>query len=361
MGRALTRFVSGRTFLVLMTAATVGPLALALLHHHTGGLPHSCAGTAIQLLMLVAAPHVLTTLYLVLDHRDLAGVSRPAMTIYAIPAALIVLNYAILLAAPPWAVLAYMLVYVHFSMWHFGRQNLGVVAFATRIASRRPMDSFERRTVMAGIIAGVLGGYHMFAPKLMLHPEAWPLDAAFIDPMFSRLWYGGIAIFVILVPLTLIHVVRHADRYDALSLPLYLGCVFFFLPAYISDHPLFLLVSWSVAHGVQYLFFLVFHAAAKAQGRLGVKALIPLGIFLLCLGGGVALWRYTLAVQNTSDTGLIRIMLATTNALTLAHYWIDAFLWQFGNPQRRAWLAQSYRFLSGQAAKTRVAAAAAGD
>src|SRR5258708_20726547 len=311
MGRALTPFVSGRTFLLLMAGATIGPLILAVLYQHADGLAQNCAGTAIQLLMLVAAPHVLTTLYLVVDRRDLAGVRRPAMTIYAIPAALIVLNYAILLAAPPWAVLAYMLFYFHFVMWHFGRQTLGVVTLATGLATRRPMDAFERRTIMAGIIAGVLGGYHMFAPGLMLHPDAWPLDAAVIDPIFSRGWYGGIAIYTILMPLTVIHVLRHADRYDRLSLPLYLGCVFFFLPAYISDHPLFLLVSWSVAHGVQYLVFLAFHAAGKAHGRLGLKAVIPFGLFLLCLTAGAALWRYTMAVQDTGDANLLRIMLAT--------------------------------------------------
>lgn len=361
MGRALTLFISGRTFLLVMTGATVGPLALAVLNRHSDGLPQICAATAIQLLTLIAAPHVLATLYLMLDRRDLAGVGRPGLTIYAIPAGLIVLNYVVLFAAPLWAVLAYMLIYVHFSMWHFGRQNLGVVTFATRIAGRRPMDTFERRTIMAGIIAGVLGGYHMFAPKLMLHPDAWPLDLDLIDPIFSRLWYGGIAIYALLVPLTISHIVRCIDRYDALSLSIYVACVFFFLPAYLSDDPLFLLVSWSVAHGTQYLVFLAFHAAGKSHGQLGFKALVPFGLFLLCLGGGALLWRYVAVVQDKGDAELIKVLLATTNALTLAHYWIDAFLWKFGNAERRAWLAQSYRFLAGQPAKSGATAMAAGD
>jgi hypothetical protein len=362
MGRALTLFISGRSFLVLMTGATIGPLALAVLNRNSEGWSQLCSGTAIQLLTLIAAPHVVATLYLVFDRRELAGVARPGLTIYAIPTALILLNYIVLFAAPLWAVLVYMLAFVHMSMWHFGRQNLGVVTFAMRISNGRAMDTFERRTITAGIIAGVLGGYHMFAPRLMLHPEAWPLDLQLVDPLFSRLWYGGIAIYAVLVPLTITHIVRRTDRYDALSLSIYVACVFFFLPAYVSDDPLFLLMSWSVAHGTQYLVFLAVHAAGKSRGRLGVRALVPFGLFALCVGGGAVLWRYSMAAQNGGNAELIKLLLATTNALTLAHYWVDAFLWKFGNPDRRAWLVQSFRFLGARAAaKSSPAAAAAGD
>ena len=358
MGRALTLFVSGRTFALLMAGATLGPLALILVHRATEGLPQTCAGTVIQLLTLIAAPHVLATACLLFDRRDLAGITRPGLTIYAIPAALMAGNYVILLAAPLWAVTVYMLVYVHFSMWHFGRQNLGVMAFAARIGKGRAMDAFERRTVMAGVVAGVLGGYHMFAPTLMLDPAGWPLDLARFDPIFSRLWYGGAAIFAALIPATAIHILRNRTRYDGLSLALYLGCVFFFMPAYVSDHPLFLLVSWSTAHGVQYLIFVAYHAAGKAHGRLGLAALAPLAVFIACLVGGVALWRLTGSVRDTGNADMIRILVATTTALTLAHYWIDAFLWKFGSAERRAWLVRTYQFL---ALQSQAAKAAAGD
>ena len=359
MQRSLTLFLSGRSFLALLAGATVGPLSLALLHHHTEGLSHLCAASGLKLLTLVSAPHVLTTLYLLFDRQNLAGIARPGLTIVAVPLALMALNFAVLLAAPLWIVLAYMLVYVHFSMWHFGRQNLGVVAFATRISGGRPMGRFERWTVMAGVVAGVLGGYRIFAPNLMLNQNAWPLDLAFVDPVFSRLWYGGVAIYVLLVPATALYLIQRQSRYRPLSALLYLGCVFFFLPAYVSRQPLFLLVSWSVAHGLQYLVFLAFHAAGQAQGRLGARALAPFGMFGLCLAAGVAIWRFSLNVQDWGDHETIRLAIATINALTLAHYWIDQFLWKFGNPERRAWLAQSYGFLDASRVPVRSSAIAA--
>lgn len=355
MHRSLSIVLSGRSFLVMLGLATIGPFALALLHHHTGGLSQLCAASTLKLLTAVSAPHVFTTLYLLLDRRNLAGIARPGLTIFAIPLALMAVNYAVLLAAPMWLVLAYMLAYVHFSMWHFGRQNLGVVTFATRVGNERRIGRFERWSVMAGVVAGVLGGYHIFAPGLMLNQNAWPLDLAFVDPIFSRLWYGGVAIYAILIPATVLYLIQRRPDYSPLSALLYLSCVFFFLPAYLSREPLFLLVSWSVAHGAQYLVFLAFHAAGQAHGRLGLSALAPLGVFVLCLAVGVALWRFTAHVQDWGDHELIRLAIATTNALTLAHYWIDQFLWKFGSPERRAWLAQSYKFLSRRANSPAVA------
>ncbi len=346
MRRRLALLVSGRSFLWLLAAATLGPLALSLLYLLTDGLSRNCATTGLKLLTLVSAPHVLTTLYLVVDRQNLVGIPRPAMTIGVIPLGLMAINYAVLLTAPLWAVLAYMIAYIHVSMWHFGRQNLGVVTFSTRIANRRSMTGFERWTIMGGVVAGVLGAYRTFAPDLLLNANAWPFDLSDIDPIFSRLWYGGVAIYALLAPLTLGYVLTRRSQYRPLSALLYLSCVFFFFPAYMANRPLYLFSSWLVAHGVQYLVFVAFHAAGRARGRPGLRALGPLAVFSGCLATGVALWTFS---QRVGDHEIMRLAIATTTALTLAHYWIDQFLWKFASAERREWLAQSYRFVNVQA------------
>lgn len=338
--------LSGHVFLVLLAGATLGPFALAILHVHTTGVPHIGAATALQVLNLVAAPHVMTTLYLLLDGRSLAGITSPRLTVFICPTLLIALSCAVLLLAPLWLVMSFMLVYVFYGMWHFGRQNLGVMSFASHIAHHRPMDRFERWSLTAGAIAGVLGGYRIFAPALLLNAQCWPFDLSTIDPLLSRLWYGGVAIYALLVPLTLLHVARHYRRYRPLTLTVYVGCVFFFLPAYLSDNGLFLLTSWSVAHGVQYLVFLAVHALGRGDGRIGAQALVPLASFLLCLMAGVLLWRYAAAVQDGGNFTAIRVALSLTTGLTFAHYWVDQFLWRFSNPARRAWLRESFGFLA---------------
>ena len=246
-------------------------------------------------------------------------------------------------APPLWGVMVYMLAFVFYGMWHFGRQNLGIVSFATRIGQRRPMDRFERWTLFAGMLAGVLGGYRIFAPALLLHPQTWPVDLSAIDPLLSQLWYLGIALYAVLIPVTLIGVAIRRRLYTPLTLAVYLGCVFFFLPAYLSTNGLFLIMGWSVAHGIQYLVVLAFHAMGRTGQPIGWA---PFGAFLLCLAAGVAIWQVGAHVQDGGDELTIKLLVATTTSLTWAHYWVDQFLWRFSTPERRAWLAQSFPFLN---------------
>lgn len=347
MDRVLAPLLTGRSFLFFMAFATVGPVALALLHLNTQGSFSLAGGGLLRLLELLAAPHVFTTLYLLVDYRELVGVPRPLLTLCAIPLVLMAAAAAVLVASPLWMVTAFMLFYTFFGMWHFGRQNFGVVAFATRISHRRPMDSFERNALTAGNIAGLLAGYHIFAPVLfLLKPDTWPLDLSAIDPVFSLLWYGGIAIYAVLIPLTLYRVATRWSQYEPLSLAILLGCIFFFLPTYLSTNPLLALVSWAVAHGLQYVLILGFHATGRATSRRGGQALWPLLLFAACVIGGVLIWRASGRLQLDGDDLEIRLAVAVVTALTLAHYWVERYLWRFSSPERRAWLEQSFRFLS---------------
>lgn len=122
------------------------------------------------------------------------------------------------------------------------------------------------------------GGYRIFAPTLMLHPETWPFVLSAIDPVLSRLWYGGIAIYVVLVPVTLIEAAVRRQKYDVWSMANYSGCVFFFLPSYLSSNGLFLLTAWTVVHGAQYLVVVGFHSLGppRAQTALARSRLSPL-------------------------------------------------------------------------------------
>lgn len=333
-------------FLLAIAAATIGPVAVVLVHVHTEGLPHFCASGAIRALNTLAAPHVVTTLYLMLDRRQLDGVSRPAVTIYLVPALLVATCFAILLAAPPWLVAGFMLFFIFYSMWHFGRQNVGIAGFAAKVSTGRSLDRAERWTLNAATVAGVLAAYHAFAPSLMLPPAQWPFDLSALDPVLSRLWYLGIALYAVVVPAALFCLLRNRRGHAWSSAIIYLGCVGFFLPTYLSDNALFLVTSWTVAHGVQYLVMLAFHAYESGKRREGMRAAVPGVAFSLSLTGGVGLWLAADLLATSADSMMARLVIATTIALTLAHYWIDQFLWRLSSPARRAWLGRSFSFLA---------------
>jgi hypothetical protein len=66
---------------------------------------------------------------------------------------------------------------------------------------------------------------------------------------------------------------------------------------------------------------------------------------------GVGLWLATDRMAGVADVTMAKALFAVIMALTLAHYWIDGFLWRFRTPARRAWLARSYPFLGGAAGR----------
>ncbi len=351
MDRVLAPLLTGRSFLLFMALATLGPVLLAALHLAIPGSVGLAGSNTLRVLELLAAPHVFTTLYLLVDARELVGVPRPLLTLLVIPALLMIATAAILVASPLWMVTGFMLFYTFFGMWHFGRQNFGVVAFATRISYRRPMGRFERHALNAGNIAGLLAGYHIFAPVMFtLKPQTWPLDLSVIDPVFSLLRYGGLAIYAVLIPFTLYYLVTNWRRHEPFALVIFLGCVFFFLPTYLSTDPLLVLVAWAVAHGLQYVLILGLHAAGRATGQpadsSGRFSVWPLLLFALVVIGGVVLWRVSGRIQMDGDDTQIRVAVSAVVAITLAHYWVERYLWKFSSPERRAWLEQSFRFLS---------------
>jgi hypothetical protein len=85
----------------------------------------------------------------------------------------------------------------------------------------------------------------------------------------------------------------------------------------------------------------------RARRPTGWAVAAPFGAFALCLAAGIVIWQASLRAQTMGDETLIKLLVATTTSLTLAHYWVDQFLWRFGTPERRAWLAQSFPFLAG--------------
>ncbi len=340
-------------FLVMLAAATLGPLAIALVHVQSGGVVHQCAASTFRLMNILAAPHVVTTIYLLVDRRQLEGVERPMLTVGLVPVALVLICIAVLMAAPLGLVAVFMLGFVFYSTWHFGRQNVGIASFAARVGNGRPLGREERLILNLGVIGGLLVSYRAFGPTLMLSPEIWPFDLSFAEPVLSRLWYAGVALYAVLVPVVLVRVLMQRERYPFWTLVNYLGCVFFFLPAYVSDNALFLVTSWTVAHGLQYLVMLAFHAGVAGRVERGAKALRPVLTLGLSLAVGVGLWLAADRTLAAADAVTAKALFAVIMALTLAHYWIDQYLWRFRTPARRAWLARSFPFLGGAATPAR--------
>lgn len=342
--------MEGRVFQYLLVIATVFPFIMFLLPEYSAVLAVTFAVGAFS------GAHVPSTSYLFFSKDVMTGVPYWKWTVLVAPIILILLVYVFLFAVPTWALIAFMLVYIHFGVWHFGRQNLGVLAFSLRIGCGRPMDLFERRTIVAGVLAGVCAAYTAFGPSLVLHPDLFPLPVSPVAPLFINLWYVGAAIYAVLIPVVLHHVWKKRNNYDFASLVLYLSSVLFFLSLFVTSNPVLAVATWATAHGCQYELFIVFHA--KSRIRATLAGLAPAAVLLVVVIAGRFLWT---TYPEWSPSWLAHVAGAAVVAITLAHYWVDMFLWRFQTPERRAWLYRHYSFLAGAPALSRQVVLVAAD
>jgi hypothetical protein len=330
---------SGHWFRVWMIAATVLPFMIAIALVAQPPFATRQLAAVFSIMGTLSAAHVASTAYILFNPADHVGVRSAHLTLVGIPLVLLITTFAVLLALPLWASMLFMLAYIHYGMWHFARQNLGVLSFISRISLGRPVDKFERTTIMVQVVAGMFAAYAVFAPALMLNPKVYPFDLSLIDPVFRRGWYVGLAMNVALVPAVIWHLIQNRQRYDAATAVTYAAAAFFYLPVFITRNPLIALAAWTVAHGLQYLVILGFHAASRPRPLISFAALAT------CVAAGYWIWRVCGQVQGGDDALIMKTAVSVLTALTLVHYWVDQFLWKFNTPERRAWLARHYGFL----------------
>lgn len=275
--------MQGRLFQVLLLGATLIPVAALL-------LPQTAiVAVLVPGIVSVSMVHVPSTAYLFVSRDVYAGVPNWKWTIVVVPLVLIALVFVFCLAMPTWALIAFMLVYLHFGIWHFGRQNLGVLTFSLRISCARPMSLFERRTINAGIFAGMCAAYTAFGPTLLLHPALFPLPTSAVAPYLEKLWYVGATVYTFLIPIVLYHIWKTRAGYDAVSALLYLCSVLFFLTLFIVPNSPLAIGAWATAHGLQYQLFLAFHAKSRMRTAAG---LWPGAALLLTAVAGYFLWTH---------------------------------------------------------------------
>src|SRR5205814_9956363 len=129
-----------------------------------------------------------------------------------------------------------------------------------------------------------------------------------LKSLLSRMWLVGIVLYVLLVPITIWAVTARWRRHSLLTLVTYVGSVFFFLPTYLSDNGLFLVTSWTVAHGAQYLVMLTYHAIGTGKHRSGRKVSGPLLAFGGALAAGIVLWLVTGQYTRTGDASTAKLL-----------------------------------------------------
>lgn len=366
--------------LALVLASTV-PFALVVLNNWSQTQPSSSLmlATIVSLIVVLNMIHVPSTLYLYTDPLIRARTRREPVRLALIPLLLWFSTAAAFYAASSFAtslhttaLLLMILFYLHWQAWHFGMQSYGVHSFVS-ITARRPkreawQAKLEKKLVMWGTIFGMMAVY------VQLGGHAWFLNLPHLDyALYQRIFgvafeigrWGCYAVSLA----ALIYVLRYRALFTRNSAVIFMISVCFFLPDYLAFMPpsstpgsFVSLLNFTLVHGIQYLVFMVAHVTGQVRQRKAEQALGHrkkgtldpwIMFFLIAVLLGLVINDATklsafgssvltaLAISFSQHT-LTLTFIGFSFGLTMAHFWVDQYVWKLSQPEPRAWVGDRF-------------------
>lgn len=227
-------------------------------------------------------------------------------------------------------------------LWHYQKQNWGVHSFVSRVASGESASKLEEWILKIAVIGGTTGA---------IHSANFGAGTAF-EAHSTTAFQAGMAITALLPVLIAVAISTvPALRTSPLRLCTLLVTSCFFLPVFIFADPGNAVLTYGLAHGLQYLVFMSYVAGATANGedaafspggadsRPGIVTLVVslLGVgFFLTVCGDVTLVR---------EWNLLPLF-GLSMGITMAHFVVDAGIWRLRDEFPRRYVGAAFPFLS---------------
>jgi hypothetical protein len=329
-------------FLISLLLATWLPIALFLAL--SGARIPPSLETVKFVVLFFGTAHVPATLFFYLD-KGFSEVIRHHKTRYVyLPVAVTVLT-GLVFAFSSATVQGYvLLLYWGWQAFHYGRQNVGVYAFAAIAQTGKSPRRAEKLAIDLGTACGVMGTF-----KILGMGVAPP----FLHPVFNFLYVAGGVGFLCVLVFTAVVYIKYVSDTTLFKTLFFFTSVFFFFPVFISTELNVAFLSYAMAHGFQYLVFMLaisLNAGGSESSKmlsllnalkvLGLIVTIGLGFTAVGWLKGMEAARQSPWLMRFADF-LVGAILGTT----MAHFLIDAGAWKLSMTRQRAYITERFNFL----------------
>jgi hypothetical protein len=332
---------AGALFSAALILATVIPFfGIALTPAHPSLVP------AVAFVLLLGSTHVVATFYLLTDAEVRRFLRQHPVQMIAIPCLLFAGGMAVLSASGGPVFVAAILAFFLWQTWHFGAQNIGVATFVSLTDRGRPLGRLEKNVIRVGVVVGMLGVLRAMAPTYMIGAQYVPLGptAVGVLELFYRIGFA-VALPVTAVALWLAVGAWLKQQY-MFGISMFLSVTFLFTMYVTRDYTLGF-ISFSAAHGLQYLVFLFVHSfgrgrEAVSERRRPFAILAAPAALLLFMLAGRLIWRGPFADDATA---VLPTAVAVVLSITLVHFWVDRFIWRMRNKDRADWMRARFGYV----------------
>jgi hypothetical protein len=220
-----------------------------------------------------------------------------------------------------------LLFYFVWQTWHYQRQNFGVASFCTRAAQQAPLTNREKLPMQLAVIAAILALFKLY-----------DLGQGTVLQRFAQsVWYIGLGLqgLAAVLWLRVAAAIRREEGAARRIAVLGMGTLFF-LPSFVYSDPLNAVLSYALAHGLQYLVFMAY--VGQGQERKGAS-LAKLVVLTLSLGG--------LLVISQARTGspLREFIFGVYLSVVMTHFVMDGVIWRLRLAPQRAYMTNIFSFI----------------
>lgn len=306
------------------------------------GAPSGGLQTTRTTLIFLGLVHVPATLILYVDRGFLRLVRESKTRYIYLPIALTVASGVIFTAGGALVQAGATLLLLGWQAYHYGRQNIGVYAFASMAQGWRPREA-ERRLLDVTTLCGVLGTFKV------LGSDKVPV---YLHGPFDLLFRASFAVFLVAALAGIYLYVKNRRDFPPGKAVFFFTLLLFFLPLFVAPGVDGAFLSYATAHGVQYLLLMAVVALSfgTTDGRrevsVGMVALAAVMV-LTGLAGARSAELKTIEWVSANFGGTLDFVAGTTVGLTIAHFVVDAGAWRLSRPSPRAYVTKRFGFLFG--------------
>lgn len=289
--------------------------------------------TALNIIVIMtfvgANFHVASTAWFYSDRSMYAHFGAQPLRYLILPGLLIAGSAAAFQFASP-STRGYLLVaFFCWQLWHYQKQNLGLLSFVAAGTDGVPVSAWERRTLGLSAVAGIAGFFSLYYVGL---PER--------SAEFQVLHRLG-AVLYALVPFAFCVAVASSQalRQNALRLSCFAFGALFFLPTFLFGEWISATLSYAIAHGLQYLVFMGFVSIGRPRPVASVVILLGLGALgALALNAGIR-------APTWPDFAYGYALYGAFVGAVMTHFVLDAGLWRLREPFQRQYMRKKFYFV----------------
>lgn len=315
-------------FVVLLLSATLVPLIFFPLSAHLHPNAVSVVAIAGFMNFLGSSVHVGATGFFYSDGEVRSFFRQNRWRYYFIPAALI-LGTGLTFSVADNETTAYLVLgYFAWQTYHYQKQNYGVLSFVAAATDRIRPSIIEKAILQTSVWLGILGlikTYHL-AHNTMLERYASTIHQAAAYAFWS-------------IPVLLVVAVASSGslRRNPLRIAFLAICGFFYLPIFLFTDPVAAVSGYAVGHGLQYLVFMYFVGAAKADRDLRIVGLTAIAL----IAGSVL----TLMSDQTLWGPPAKFVFGCYLGLVMSHFVVDAGIWKLREAFPRRYMSNAFDFV----------------